>query len=132
VIESVKGAVAYIEGKSGSGTAFLVRPGILVTNNHVLQDEYIDNLRARFVSFDKPNAEALRVKLLYRDRRRDLALLALQSDQKPLGLAIPKGIREGDAITVIGHPGRHEGVVTELHAVTEGNVNWPFADFGAG
>src|SRR5262249_36756579 len=82
-----KAAIAYLEGKRGSGTSFLVGKGILATNNHVLQDEFIDNLRARFISVEKPSAKALPVKLLYRNRARDLALLGVDSEEKPLALA---------------------------------------------
>ena len=41
ILEKIKRATAFIEGRNGTGTAFVVAPGILVTNNHVLQDEYI-------------------------------------------------------------------------------------------
>src|SRR5436309_1369128 len=63
-------------------------------------------------------------------RRRKLTLLAVQSGHKPLGLATPKGIKEGDAITVVGHPGRHEGLIKELHVVTEGNIEGIVNIFG--
>src|SRR5262249_59531640 len=52
VLKKVKSAIAYLEGKRGSGSAFMVAKGILASNNHVLQDEYIDELQARFVSAD--------------------------------------------------------------------------------
>jgi S1-C subfamily serine protease len=122
ILEGVKPAIAYFEGKRGSGTAFVVRPGILATNNHILQDEYIDNLRVRFVSADDPTARGLPVKLLYRDRARDLALVAVDSDRKALRLADVKDIRRGNPVAVIGHPSRYGGVLQELHAVTVGTI----------
>src|SRR5262249_48304833 len=52
VLQRVKRGVAFIEGKASRGAAFVVRPGVLATNNHVLQDEYIDQLRVRFITRD--------------------------------------------------------------------------------
>jgi S1-C subfamily serine protease len=133
ILEKVKGATAFIEGKIGSGTAFVVAPGILATNNHVLQDEYIDNLRIRFVSSDNLKAESLPVRLLYRNRRRDLALLSarIPNSQEPLQLAAnQKEITKGRPIAVIGHPGRFNGQLSELHAVTEGVVEGPVVHQG--
>jgi hypothetical protein len=100
----------------------VVRPGILATNNHVLQDEFIDDLRVRFLSARNPIAKELKVKLLYRDRLRDLALLAVDSDRKPLALAAMREIPRGHPIAVVGHPSRFGGAVQELHAVSEGTV----------
>jgi S1-C subfamily serine protease len=122
ILKRVKSAIAYLEGKKGSGSAFLVAKGILATNNHVLQDEYIDELQARFVSADNPAAKALPVKLLYRDRARDLVLLAVDNNEPPLRLSTAKAPPKGHPIAVVGHPSRFSGAIQELHAVTEGTV----------
>jgi S1-C subfamily serine protease len=124
-LKALKPAIPYLEGKRGSGTAFLVAKGILATNNHVLQDEYIDELRVRFISVEKPEARALPVKLLYRDRVRDLALLAVDSEHRPLPLATVKP-EKGHLVAVIGHPSRFSGAVQELHAVTQGTLEGLF------
>src|SRR5205814_5058174 len=107
ILEKIKRATAFIEGRNGTGTAIVVAPGILVTNNHVLQDEYIDNLRIRFVSKDNLRAESLAVKLLYRNRRRDLAILAapIPTTQAPLQLkASESEITKGLPTASNGHP----------------------------
>ena len=43
-------SVALIRGKRSLGTGFLVRPGILVTNAHVIEGELTSNLEIRFPS----------------------------------------------------------------------------------
>src|SRR5438105_1415496 len=83
-----KRSIALVEGKKGRGTAFVVRSGLLATNNHVIQDESIDQVRVRFVSVDNPTANALPVKLLYRDRARDLALLAVDKQEAMVHSAV--------------------------------------------
>jgi S1-C subfamily serine protease len=120
----VKSAIAYVQHKKGSGTAFLIRPGVLATNNHVIQGAaHIDDVRARFISMNDLAVTALPVKLLYRDRARDLALLAVDSDRKPLPLAEGREIRRGLPIAVVGHPRRPGlGGAQEVHAVSEGTV----------
>jgi S1-C subfamily serine protease len=122
LLTHIRPAIAYLDSEKASGTAFVVRPGVLATNVHVLEEEYIDNYRARFISAADPTAKGLPLKLLYHDRARDLALLAVESDQKPLPLSPPDEIRKGHRIAVVGHPSRFRGAIQELHAITQGTV----------
>ncbi|HEV2945824.1 MAG TPA: serine protease [Gemmataceae bacterium] len=129
ILERVKRATAFIEGKNGSsGTAFVIGRGILATNSHVIRGDYLNDIRVRFIVADNVKAESLPVKLLYEDARRDLALLAVQipDSLEPLRLAVhEKGIPAGLPVALIGNPGRLEGAYREIHAVTEGVVEGP-------
>jgi S1-C subfamily serine protease len=120
--ERVKRSIAFIDGKEGSGTAFVVRPRILATNFHVIRGECLENLRVRFISPGSPNAKPLPVKLLYRDPRRDLALLGIESDQEALPLAGDGEVRKGHPVLVVGNPSRAGGAFQEVNAVSEGRV----------
>jgi hypothetical protein len=98
--------VALIRGALGSGTGFLVRPDRLVTNAHVIRLEPLDRLRVQFPGRSDGSDEERTIKaLLYEDRRRDLAVLAIEPAGP--GLAVPEAyhVDPGQAITVIGYPG---------------------------
>ena len=107
VFQRVKQSIAYVRGQNGSGTGFMIRRGILATNSHVIGGEYIENLRVQFLSAERPDSKELKVKLLYEDRNRDIALLALDSPEEsppPLVLAEIRELSKGRLIVVIGNP----------------------------
>ncbi len=72
-------SVALIKGKVSSGTGFLVRPGLIATNAHVIDDEFLPDLEVRFPSAADGLRGPIRAELLYEDPRRDLAFLAIRS-----------------------------------------------------
>ena len=120
IVERCDPAIALIQGKWSSGTGFLVRPGVLATNAHVIDDEFITNLEARFPAAPDAKSGPWVVELLYEDPARDLAFLAVKSDLDPLTVASGFHFRKGEDITVIGSPGfGDDGSVLE-NAVTKG------------
>jgi S1-C subfamily serine protease len=126
VIERAKQSVALIKGKNGSGSGFVVRPTIVATNSHVINEEYIENLSIQFLSADRPDAPEFKVKLLYEDRRRDLALLLVESTiPKPLPLAQIKELPTGLPIVAIGNPSKltKKWAIQEINRVSEGTVD---------
>ena len=119
IVAESEPSVALIKGKSSSGTGFLVAPGLLATNAHVVEDELVTDLEVRFVSADARHNVPLKAELLYEDRDRDLAFLAVETDLKPLRVARTYVFRKGEDITVIGNPGIGDGKVLE-NAISRG------------
>jgi S1-C subfamily serine protease len=97
-------AVALIRYKNGGGTGFLIRPGIVATNAHVIEQVPIDELKVYLPSSDSAKT-AFPARLLYFDAKRDLAFLLVPTNVPPLRLADQFEFRSGQGITVIGCPG---------------------------
>ncbi|WP_256386197.1 serine protease [Singulisphaera sp. GP187] len=108
-----------MDGKGGSGTGFLVAPGILATNSHVIDGEYIANLEIRFPSADEGKKGPVQAELLYEDVKRDLAFLAVKTDLPALQVAPSYRYRKGEDVTVIGNPGVDGETVLE-NAISRG------------
>jgi S1-C subfamily serine protease len=119
IVAESEPSVALIKGKTSSGTGFLVAPGLLATNAHVLADEFIRDLEVHFVSADDTHKQPLKAELLYEDLARDIAFLAVKTDLKPLRVAKTYVFRKGEDITVIGSPGLGDGQVLE-NAISRG------------
>ena len=119
IVEESEPSVALIKGKGSSGTAFLVAPGLIATNSHVIDDEFASDLEVRFVSADEAHSEPIHPTLLYEDAQRDLAILSVPTDLKPLRVARSYTFRKGEDITVIGNPGMGDGQVLE-NAISRG------------
>ena len=119
IVAESEPSVALVKGKGSSGTGFLVGPGLLATNAHVIDDEFISDLEVRFVSADESHKAALKAELLYEDPERDLAFLAVKTDLKPLRVAKSYIFRKGEDVTVIGNPGIGDGQVLE-NAISRG------------
>lgn len=112
-------SIALIKGNASSGTGFLVGPGLLATNSHVIDDEFLSQLQVHFPSADAAHAGPVAAELLYEDPRRDLALLAVPTDLRPLRVAASYTFRKGEDVTVIGSPGIGDGKVL-ANAVSRG------------
>ena len=67
-------AIAFVSGRHSFGTGFLVGPGVLATNAHVLSLERTEDLR---VTFPAARNESMTAELVFEDPLRDLALLAV-------------------------------------------------------
>jgi S1-C subfamily serine protease/DNA-directed RNA polymerase subunit RPC12/RpoP len=119
IVAESEPSVALIKGNGCSGTGFLVGPGLIATNSHVIDDEFVSDLEVRFVSADEAHKAPLKAELLYEDRARDLAFLAVKTDLKPLRVAKTYAFRKGEDITVIGNPGLGDGQVLE-NAISRG------------
>jgi S1-C subfamily serine protease len=108
VIDRVKKAVVLVQGKYGHGTGFLVESDLIVTNSHVILYDMIENLTVQFTT-DGILDDKLKVKLLYEDKGRDLAILQLEKPQ-PTRPALPV-VKEFNpatmpAVYVVGNPGQ--------------------------
>ena len=112
-------SVALVKGHASSGTGFLVKQGIVATNAHVIDGEFISNLEIRFPSAPAGKQGPLAAELLYEDPRRDLAFLAVATDLPAIDVAPSYAFVKGDDITVIGNPGLGGDIVLE-NAVSRG------------
>ena len=119
IVRESEPSIALVKGKSGSGTGFLVRPGVLATNAHVIDDEFISGLEIRFPSAAEDKKGPYTARLLYEDNKRDLALLAVKVDLPPLRIAPSYTFQKGEDITVIGNPGAGGELVLE-NAISRG------------
>ena len=108
-----------ITGDGSVGTGFLVRPGIIATNAHVIATEFLSSVRVRFPSAEKGQQGPVLAELLYEDTRRDLAFLRVKSSLPPLRLAKAYRFRKGEDVTVIGNPGAGDELILE-NAISRG------------
>ena len=105
IVARSEAAVALIQGEGGSGSGFLISPGLVITNAHVLNDEFMKNIEIHFPSGAANVKGPFKAKLLYEDAHRDLAVVSINSKATPLKLAKAFTFRRGQDITVIGSPG---------------------------
>jgi S1-C subfamily serine protease len=112
-------SIAMITGDGSVGTGFLVRPGVIATNAHVIDGEFITNMRVRFPSAEKAQQGPVTAELLYEDTRRDLAFLRVKSLLPPLRVAASYTFRKGEDVTAIGNPGAGAELILE-NAISKG------------
>jgi S1-C subfamily serine protease len=123
-IDRVKKSTALIEAKGGWGTGFVIKPGIVMTNTHVIAGKRIEDLRVSFVSIDDTAPPPLKATLLYTDPRRDLAILRVDTDRPPLDIA-PSGTElKGLEVAIVGNPKGDAGQA-EINKVTTGRLSAP-------
>ncbi len=119
IVARCEPSVALMKGAVSSGTGFLIKRGIVATNAHVIEDEFISGLEVRFPSAPQGQQGPLPAQLLYEDRKRDIAFLAVASDLPVLELAPDYVFQKGEDVLVIGNPGLGEDVVLE-NAISRG------------
>jgi S1-C subfamily serine protease len=105
IAEESEQSVALVSSPYGAGTGFLVGPGLLMTNSHVLNGAYLSDVKIRFPSARKGQQGPFSAELVFEDSRRDLALLAVKSTLPPLRIAPNYTFRKGEEVVVIGNPG---------------------------
>jgi serine protease Do len=97
--------VVYATGRGGLGSGFFVKPDIVLTNWHVVED-------ATFVELKSYDGQETFGKVLARDARLDLALVKVQSRGRPVQFQTAKEIDLGRTVEAIGHPRRLEFTIT--------------------
>ena len=112
-------SVALIKGRLGSGSGFLARPGVVITNAHVIELELLSALEVHFPSAAEGAKGPYPARLLDKNPRRDLAILAVESSLPALPLAGSYKFRKGEDVTIIGTPGIGGGMVLQ-NAVAHG------------
>jgi S1-C subfamily serine protease len=119
IVERWEPSVALIKGRTSSGTGFLAKHGVVATNAHVVEGEFLSNLEVRFPSAPPGKQGPLPAQLLYEDPKRDLAFLAVSSDLPAVEIATAYRFLKGDDVTVIGNPGLGDEIVLE-NAISRG------------
>ncbi len=119
IVARTEPSVALIKGSTGSGTGFIVRPGIVVTNKHVVENEILNTLTVHFPSAEVAQQGPFRPTLLYESPDRDIAFLAIDSTLPPLPVAESYVFRRGQEVIVIGSPGLGDQTVLQ-NAISRG------------
>lgn len=113
-------SVVLIKGATGNGTGFVVAPGVVVTNFHVIEGSTLGELEVYFPGAKPPSKLPTRVtSVRLTDRVRDLAFLSVETSLKPLPVSTTHEFRRGQSVTVIGNPGVGVDLVLE-NAVSVG------------
>ena len=112
-------SVAFIQGRSTSGSGFMVGKRMLATNRHVIEEERIEDVRVQWPDAKGPQRGLYGVTFQYEDPELDLAFLQIDSDLPALPLGAPGGLEKGREIVVIGTPGLGGGQVLP-NAVSRG------------
>lgn len=121
IVDRCEPSVALVLGKKGQGTGFIVRPGLLATNAHVIEGEIVQDIRVRFPSAKRGLQGPYSAELVFQDRDRDLAFLAVKSTLPPLPLVPNYKLRKGEEVIAIGNPGLgFDGGATLENAVSRG------------
>ena len=111
IIERIEQSVAHIQGLDGHGSGFLIHPGIVATNYHVISREFLEQVEVTFPSASGSRKGPFDTKLLYADADHDIAFLSVKSDLPPLALADDFQFKRGLDIIAIGSPGDLENAV---------------------
>ncbi|MDR1964207.1 MAG: trypsin-like peptidase domain-containing protein, partial [Planctomycetaceae bacterium] len=111
IVELVEQSVARIEGQYGGGTGFLIRPAVLVTNRHVIDEEFLELTKIYFPSADSYQKGPYATKLLYIDPEFDIAFLSVETKLPPLQMAKDHQFKRGQEILAIGSPSGLENAV---------------------
>lgn len=108
VAKRVKRSTAYVDGKNGHGSGFVVQANVVATNSHVIRDEDLEKLTLRFVD-DSGVEHKHQVQLLYEDVARDLVLLRVTKplEGRPeLEIAGTFDTTRRPDVYIIGNPGQ--------------------------
>ena len=122
IVTRCEHSVGLVKGHGGTGTGFLILPRVLATNAHVIDQELSEDLVILFPSAPEDRDGPYEADILYFDRERDLALLAVDTDLSPLELAPEGPFQRGSDVTIIGNPGLG-GSLTLENAVSSGKLS---------
>jgi serine protease Do len=89
--------VIYAKKKGSLGSGFFIRPDVVLTNWHVVDD-------SDYIELKTYDGQETFGKVLARDARLDLALVKVQSRGKPVQLQTAKEVDLGRTVEAIGRP----------------------------
>jgi S1-C subfamily serine protease len=112
--------VALIEHPMGSGSGFAVGKNLVVTNAHVVEGVFPDEIKVQFGT-EKGKLQPIK-RILYFDRSRDLSVLEMPSDLAGLTVRGDYTFNSGDRVTLIGNPAAGGGIVMR-NAVNRGRFS---------
>jgi S1-C subfamily serine protease len=123
-VERCEGSVVLIQGALGSGTGFVVAPGWVATNRHVIEGELIESLQIRFPTPHKFPEGPYGCTLRYMSDQHDVAFLAIKAPHPPLPLTDADSLRRGQQVLTIGNPALGDQLL--LNAIAAGVVSSEF------
>ena len=126
VVAKVEASVAYIKGRTGGGSGFVIREGMIATNRHVIEKELISQLQIHFPSAPMDQRGPLPAELLYVDPVIDLAFLKVPTSIAPLTTPTTHTFRRGQEVIAIGSPGAFAFTAQQMtlqNAVSQGVVS---------
>ena len=121
-------SAAVIACRIGHGSGFVVSPGLLVTNYHVIADDAVEDLGALFFNPESHVQTRIPVSLVAEDPEHDLAFLAIDAHLPPLALRSDFQHQNGHKIVVIGSPGVGNNGERLEHVVTDGRLGPVYTD----
>ncbi len=121
VAPDVLQCVALVEHPLASGSGFAVGKKLVVTNAHVVEGAFADEIKVRLgTEGTKPQPVT---RILYFDRSRDLCVVELkQSDLAGLPVRGDYRFVSGDRVTLVGNPSAGGGILLR-NAVNRGRFN---------
>ncbi|MGQ9562303.1 MAG: trypsin-like peptidase domain-containing protein [Thermogutta sp.] len=97
-----KDSVGLIEYPLASGTGFVIKEKLVVTNAHVIEGAFVEDLEITFTGAVEGRYRVQR--LLYEDPARDLAILYVDCPQKPIPMAASSSLSTGEKVAIISNP----------------------------
>jgi S1-C subfamily serine protease len=113
IVSRCEASVGIVRGPASSGTGFLVSPGLMATNAHVIRRVPAASIQVSFPSAGPEHRGPFSVQVVYFDDERDLAILALASRLDPLTVFGDHVFRRGQEVLFIGSPGLGGRMVLE-------------------
>ena len=104
IVARCEAAVAVVRGPDSAGSGFLVAPGLLATNAHVIRGVRVGDLQVLFPSAPIGRRGPHAASVAYFDDDRDLAMLAVDSRLPPLPVDEAHAFRRGQEVVFIGSP----------------------------
>jgi S1-C subfamily serine protease len=96
-LRPVLDSTVFVETSKGAATGVILGAGGVVTSHHVVDG--VSSVTVRFADQRSAPAQVVRV-----DRRRDLALLAVETREIPLTLGETEGLQPGASLLAAGFP----------------------------
>jgi S1-C subfamily serine protease len=101
--------VALIAHPLGSGSGFAIDKQLVVTNAHVAEGVFPDEIKVQFgMAISKPQPAT---RILYFDRPRDLCVIEVPSELAGLPVRGDYKFNSGDRVTLVGNPSAGGGIV---------------------
>ncbi len=109
IVARCEASVGLIQGENSTGSGFMVAPGLIATNAHVVRGIPPRSIRVSFPSAGAGDRGPIRGKIVHFDEDRDLAILAVESRLPPLPILKAHEFRRGQEVVFIGSPGVGSG-----------------------
>jgi hypothetical protein len=112
--------VALVEHPLGSGSGFAVGKKLVVTNAHVVEGVFPDEIKVQFGGEGCKPQQVTRI--LYFDRSRDLCIVEVPAEQAGLPVRDDYKFISGERVTLVGNPSAGGGILMR-NAVNQGRFS---------